>query len=42
MNGAQCGYLYDGKKGAWEDLPKSYSCPVCGAPKNRCAAVAVA
>ncbi|KAL6764255.1 hypothetical protein V8C86DRAFT_2478470 [Haematococcus lacustris] len=30
-----CGYLYDGKKGAFEDLPGSYACPVCGAPKKR-------
>ncbi|GFH14842.1 rubredoxin-like domain-containing protein, partial [Haematococcus lacustris] len=25
-----CGYLYDGKKGAFEDLPGSYACPVQG------------
>jgi rubredoxin len=31
-----CGYVYDeekeGKK--FEDLPKDWQCPVCGAPKD--------
>ena len=32
-----CGYIYDeekeGKK--FEDLPDSYECPICGAPKEQ-------
>mmetsp|Transcript_31684 Transcript_31684/g.54804 ORF Transcript_31684/g.54804 Transcript_31684/m.54804 type:complete len:139 (-) Transcript_31684:84-500(-) len=30
-----CGYLYDGKQGPFEELPKGYTCPVCGADKKR-------
>lgn len=30
-----CGYLYDGKRGPFEELPSSYACPVCGASKKR-------
>mmetsp|Transcript_8185 Transcript_8185/g.20453 ORF Transcript_8185/g.20453 Transcript_8185/m.20453 type:complete len:141 (-) Transcript_8185:385-807(-) len=30
-----CGYLYDGKRGPFAELPKSYVCPVCGSGKNR-------
>lgn len=29
-----CGYIYDGADGAWEDLPESWECPLCGAPKS--------
>jgi len=41
----QCGYIYDPKKGdkknkilpgvAFEELPDTYKCPLCGAPKSR-------
>jgi rubredoxin len=40
-----CGYIYDPEKGdpennipagtAFEQLPKSWTCPVCGAPKSQ-------
>lgn len=40
-----CGYVYDPAKGeatgkvppgtAFEDLPVSWTCPVCGAPRSR-------
>ncbi|MCL2509923.1 MAG: rubredoxin [Methanomassiliicoccaceae archaeon] len=39
-----CGEIYDEEKGIpedgiapgtkWEDLPKDWSCPLCGAPKS--------
>lgn len=39
-----CGYIYDPAEGdatqgiappkAFEDLPESWTCPVCGAPKS--------
>jgi rubredoxin len=39
-----CGYVYDPKAGdpangvapgtAWEDVPDTWVCPVCGAPKS--------
>lgn len=28
-----CRYEYDGSQGAFEDLPDSWVCPICGAPK---------
>ena len=31
-----CGYIYEGRE-AFEGLDKSYRCPVCQAPKRRCA-----
>ena len=41
----QCGYIYDPKKGDkknkippgvhFEELPDTYKCPLCGAPKAR-------
>jgi rubredoxin len=40
-----CGYIYDPEKGdpenniptgtAFEQLPESWTCPVCGAPKSQ-------
>ena len=40
-----CGYIYDPEKGdpessipsgtAFEKLPESWTCPVCGAPKSQ-------
>jgi rubredoxin len=39
-----CGYVYDQEKGdpegnippgtAWEDVPETWACPDCGAPKD--------
>ena len=39
-----CGYIYDSEKGesrhkvepgtVWEDVPKNFKCPSCGAPKR--------
>lgn len=29
-----CGYVYDGSKGPFENLPNEWKCPVCGAPKE--------
>jgi rubredoxin len=39
-----CGYVYDPEQGdpdngvapgtKWEDVPDSWECPVCGAPKD--------
>lgn len=39
-----CGYIYDPKKGEsrrniesgteWEEVPDSFYCPLCGAPKK--------
>ena len=35
---ARCGHVYDAEKEgngtAFEDLPESWTCPVCGAPKS--------
>lgn len=41
----ECGYIYDPAEGdpdagiepgtAFEDLPRNWVCPVCGAPKNK-------
>ena len=40
----ECEYIYDEEKGEpdrgyapgtlWADLPKDWSCPICGAPKD--------
>ena len=40
----ECEYLYDEAKGdldsgfdpgtLWEDIPDSWACPICGAPKS--------
>jgi rubredoxin len=40
-----CGYIYDTEKGdpennipagtAFEQLPESWTCPICGAPKSQ-------
>eukprot|EP00899_Mesostigma_viride_P011910 jgi/Mesvir1/2071/Mv02324-RA.1 len=31
----ECGYIYDGRKAPFSELPKDYKCPVCQAPKRR-------
>jgi len=30
-----CGYVYDGSQGPFEDLPDTWTCPQCGAPKSK-------
>jgi rubredoxin len=34
----ECGYIYDEAEGdpgtTWDDLPKDFVCPVCGAGKE--------
>ena len=29
------GYIYNGQQGKFQDLPNSYRCPTCQAPKRR-------